>query len=152
MPDKWYVFVNQATDGYEVGRIGAIDPRCVPISRGFDSAALAHDNLITRQHFPLNDRQLQFVQTISAVFGNGGPKSAARNQAFLDALVLENRWRGGELRPSIACRDAVRSAIDPSYVPSQAAYDMLQSLDIAGAPPLTPRRQVKRAHEREVGV
>jgi len=30
----------------------------VPLSLPYDSAALAHDNMITRQFFPLNDRQL----------------------------------------------------------------------------------------------
>src|SRR5262245_51568472 len=99
MPEKWYVFLNQDTDGYEVNQLGKQAARSVPISRPYDSAALAHDNMITRQFFPLNERQLHAVEALKQVFGNGGPKAAARNQAFLDALILENCWRGGELRP-----------------------------------------------------
>jgi len=145
----WYVFINQDTDGYEVNQLGKQAARSVPISLPYESAALAHDNMITRQFFPLNNRQLHAVDQLKRVFGNGGPKAAARNQTFLDALILEHRWRGGELRPAIACRDAVRLVFDPSYTPSPAVAEIARSVGVGGSAPRVPRRQVRRSHERE---
>jgi hypothetical protein len=58
------------------------------------SRGLAHDNLMQRQHMPLNDRQ----------------------HAEIDALLRENRWAAGELRPAQACRVAVLSVINPPHL------------------------------------
>jgi len=79
------------------------------------------------------------------VFGSGGPKAAARNQTFLDALILENRWRGGELRPAIACRNAARMVVDPTYIPAPA----IERADGAGE---SARRQLRQLHEQEQEV
>ena len=150
MPDKWYVFLNQDTQGYEIGQISKQTERCLPISLPYKSAALAHDNMITRQFFPLNERQLHAIEALKRPFGNGGPKAAARNQTFLDALILENRWRAGELRPAIACRDAVRMVFDPTYTASPMVQQVLAALDVGGSAPRPRRRQVRRLHEREL--
>ena len=149
MTDKWYVFLNQETGSYEVNQIGRAAARSVPLSLPYDSPALAHDNMITRQFFPLNDRQLAAIEALKRVFGNGGPKSAARNLVFLDALTHENRWRGGELRPAIACRDAARMVFDPSFTASPAIQELLAALHVNAAAP-TARRRVRRMHEREL--
>ncbi|HJZ47609.1 MAG TPA: hypothetical protein VKE41_10605 [Roseiflexaceae bacterium] len=70
-------------------------------------------------------------------------KAAARNQAFLNALILENRWRGGELRRSIACRNAARMVVDPTYTPEpQAAPDIERAVGVGGSAPRA-RRQLR---------
>jgi len=112
----YYVFVN-ADGSYRLGQVGEIaSAASVPVSRPYPSMAQAHDNLMQRQHMPLNDRQRAEIEALEQVYGTGGAKGSARNQAFFDALLRENRWAAGELRPAHACRIAVLSVINPPHL------------------------------------
>ncbi len=111
----YYVFVN-ADGSYRIGQMSEIAAASVPVSRPYPSMALAHDNLMQRQHMPLNDRQRAAIEALEQVYGTGGAKGSARNQAFFDALLRENRWAAGELRPGQACRVAVLSVINPPHM------------------------------------
>ena len=112
----YYVFVS--TDGsYLLGQVGEIASTvAVPISRPYPSMALAHDNLMQRQHMPLNDRQRAAIEALEPIYGAGGARGSARNQAFFDALLRENRWAAGELRLAQACRVAVLSVLNPPHM------------------------------------
>ncbi len=112
----YYIFVN-ADGSYRLGQVGEIaSAASVPVSRPYPSKALAHDNLMQRQHMPLNDRQRAEIEALEQVYGAGGAKGSARNQAFFDALLREKRWAAGELRPAHACRTAVLGVISPPHL------------------------------------
>lgn len=124
----YYVFVS-ADGSYRLGQANEIAAgAAVPISRPYSSMALAHDNLMQRQHMPLNDRQRAAIEALEPIYGAGGAKGSARNQTFFDALLRENRWAAGELRPTQACRVAVLNVLNP------------------------PQMQPPQLKEREVGV
>jgi hypothetical protein len=112
----YYVFVS-ADGSYRLGQAGEIAlAAAVPISRPYPSMALAHDNLMQRQHMPLNDRQRAAIEALEAIYGAGGAKGSAHNQAFFNALLRENRWAAGELRPAQVCRVAVLSVLNPPHM------------------------------------
>ena len=112
----YYVFVS-ADGSYRLAQAGEIAAAIgVPISRPYPSMALAHDNLMQRQHMPLNDRQRAEIEALELIYGMGGARGSARNQAFFDALLRENRWAAGALRPAQACRVAVLSVLNPPHM------------------------------------
>ncbi len=117
MTSKTYYVFMSADGSYRLGQAGEIaSAAAVPISRPYPSMALAHDNLMQRQHMPLNERQRAAIEALEPIYGAGGAKGSARNQAFFDALLRENRWAAGELRPGQACRVAVLSVINPPHM------------------------------------
>jgi len=66
--------------------------------------------------YAANDRQRAAIEALEPIYGAGGAKGSARNQAFFDALLRENRWAAGELRPAQACRVAVLSVLNPPHM------------------------------------
>src|SRR6266540_7076313 len=112
----YYVFVS-ADGSYLLGQAGEIaSAAAVPISRPYPSMALARDNLMQRQHMPLNDRQRAAIEALEPIYSAGGARGSARNQAFFDTLLRENRWAAGEVRPAQACRVAVLSVLNPPHI------------------------------------
>ncbi len=155
----YYVFVN-ADGSYRLGQVGEIaSAASVPVSRPYPSMALAHDNLMQRQHMPLNDRQRAEIEALEQVYGAGGAKGSVRNQAFFDALLRENRWAAGELRPAHACRTAVLSVINPPHAQPPQLIEMERAVGVGvaaprlhqGVPTLRERGGRSPRKEREVG-
>jgi hypothetical protein len=107
------VFVTNTGDGYLCGQAGRPQvARRILVSLPYPSLALAHDNLMHRQHMPLTERQHGEIEVLECTYASGGRKGTARNQAFFDAL-RENRWAAGETRPGQACHIAVLAVISP---------------------------------------
>jgi hypothetical protein len=149
---SYYVFVNNAATGYTVGQAGTPQVAdAIPVSRPYATLSLAHDNMLHRQHMPLNERQRAEIEALQARYGMGAARGTERNQAFFDALLKENRWAAGELRPSQACRQAVLAIIAPPKMEPQLLERAVgvggsaPRLQI-GVPPLNERggRSVRR--------
>jgi hypothetical protein len=83
---RYYVFVRNAGDGYTVGQAGtAAVADAIPVSRPYTSLSLAHDNMLHRQHMPLNERQRAEIAALQARYGMGAARGTERNQTFFDA-------------------------------------------------------------------
>jgi len=130
---SYYVFVWNDAAGYVVGQAGSASVAdAIPVSLPYPSIALAHDNMLHRQHMPLTARQRAEIEALQARYGARAARGTARNQAFFDALLKENRWAAGETRPGSACLQAVLGIIAP---PKRAAQLLERAVGVGGQAP-----------------
>ena len=152
-PLYYYVFVTNQGDGYLCGQVGSPTvANGIPISLPYPSMALAHDNMMQRQHMPLHARQRGEIELLQATYGIGGAKGTPSNQAFFNALLKENRWAAGETRPGHQLRQAVLAIITPPKVEVllERTVGVGGSAPRAAAEAQPPRNRKRRqvAHDR----